>query len=283
MIRKYLIHLLITAVVIVNLTGCRTLQLNQDANVIGRDGKETSAGGGAAIHGNLLNGNAVYPGVDLNVEIQQRFGLNDTIEFQIKGHSDLSMFGSSRSGFRFYNHNVVNACLKVDLMGIQTHGVAIMPYIGLAFNANNTFTRGIRYSDQVDANFSFDPNVGFAVIASKSYFKRNLYYGGVINFTPDLAGICSRKLTQARYDLDLSFNIGWERMAYKVVYRNEFAIFTSFTFNTMDYSVLVENDDKHNFDYESVSYLANLLTFTFGVSYYFSASFRNHNKYGFNY
>ena len=283
MLRKYLIFLLITAAVIFNLTSCRTLQLNQDANVLGRDGKETSLGGGLAIQGNLFNNNVVYPGVDANVEIQQRFGIDDKIEFQVKGHSDFTMMGSSESGFRFYSHNVVNVCLKVDLMGIQTHGLAIMPYIGLAFNANNTFTRGIRYSNDVDANFSFDPNVGLAIIASKAYFKRNLYYGGIINFTPDLAGICSHKLTQARYDLDLSFNIGWERMAYKVAYKNEFAIFTSFTFNTMDYSIYIENDYKHRADVQSIKYLPNLLSFTFGISYFFQATFRNHNRYGYYY
>ncbi|HOV13722.1 MAG TPA: hypothetical protein PK771_05520 [Spirochaetota bacterium] len=247
---------------------CKTMQLNQTAEIIEKNKKESAFSGGVVIMGispNNLSG--LMPSAFINLGFRQRFGISEDVEIQIKGSSEISagwMFG-----VLLENHNVFYVSPKFKLFSSDYTNVAILPHFGVSLVVSTTF-RGFQLGVIGGSilGLGIEPQIGFSFIASRNSIK-NIYWGFIVNMREDFSKFYW-SLQLPLVDLDLSFNIGWEDRK-KVIYRHEFSFFTNFDLSLYKQEVPVYEDSSLQKIVETKTYyFPNLSFFTFGLCYSFS-------------
>ena len=241
------------------LTGCRTMQLNQDGKTLGKGMFESAAGVGAAVVLGVAYPWSIAP--DINVEFQQRFGVGEKTEVQFKVHNDFAAMGALNNGFGFSQQNEIDFSVKVNVYEKNGYAFSLLPFGGVAFGLVNTAepSKGgiiISYRDR-KLPFFINPNTGLAFIGSKSGLRYNFYWGGTINISPNVTLCVDGKPS---FETDFTFNWGFEIPKDRVVYRHEIALFSQMNW-------LIEQDSCNGSHYL-------IPCINFGLSYHFSAGVR---------
>ena len=104
---------IITAICAVILCGCRTMQLNQDGKTLGKGMFESAAGVGTALTATFMGTPIMAP--NINVEFQQRFGVAEKVELQLKMHNDFTGMYAPPYGQGFSSQNEFDFSIKVNL------------------------------------------------------------------------------------------------------------------------------------------------------------------------
>ncbi len=205
------------------LTGCRTMQLNQDGKTLGKGMFESAAGVGVAIVGGILYPSGLAP--NINVEFQQRFGVGEKTEVQFKIHNDFTGMIAPPYGQGCSSQNEIDFAVKVNTYDKNGYAFSLLPIVGCAFGISTSYPYkgGIPlYIGQYNYPFYINPNAGLALIGSKSGLKNNFYWGGTFNASPNI-GLCINEIPS--FETDLTFNWGWEIPKGRIVYRHEIDLF----------------------------------------------------------
>lgn len=239
---------IITAVCAVMLCGCRTMQLNQDGKTLGKGMFESAAGGGVGIVGGVLSSTTIS--MNINTEFQQRFGIGEKTELQLKVHNDLTASGGPYIVFGFSQQNEINFAVKINTYDKNGYAFSLLPFGGIAFGLSNIGgppkcllpipIGGVGCPGYVN------PNTGLALIGSKSGLKHNFYWGGTFNFSPSIPHLI---FGAVEIETDFTFNWGWEIPKDRIVYRHEIDLFCQINWMGMPFV-------------------------NFGLSYHFSAGVR---------
>ncbi len=245
---------------------CKTMQLNQTAEIIGKNKKESMFTGGAGANGTIVSSNIKSPPLPagmVNLGFQQRFGITTKIELQLKIRSDLAM-GGIYQNFLFENHNAFYFIPKFNVYSNKKTYISLLPHLGLSLSIMNTSRIGFLIPS-TSLTTGIEPQIGFSFIASHNFSKK-LYYGVIINFKEDFTKFYFED-SKPFFDMDLSFSVGWEDKQ-KVISRNEFTFFTNFDLYLKKQLVPVYEDSSLQKIVETKTYyFPNLSFFTFGLCY----------------
>jgi hypothetical protein len=213
--------LIIAAVAV--LSSCRTMQLNQDGKVLGKGMFESAAGVGVAVVGGILYPSGLAP--NINVEFQQRFGVGEKTEVQLKVHNDFTGMYAPPYGQGFSFQNEIDFAVKVNTYDKNAYAFSLLPLVGCAFGISTSYPYkgGIPIPlGGYDLPFYINPNAGLALIGSKSGLKYNFYWGGTFNASPNIQLLIHEIPS---FETDLTFNWGWEIPKDRIVYRHEIDLF----------------------------------------------------------
>lgn len=243
------------------------MQLNQTAEIIGKNKKESAFSGGVGIMGISPNNlSSIMPSAFINLGFRQRFGISDNVEIQIKASSEISagwMFG-----VLLENHNVIYVSPKFKLFSNDYTDVAILPHFGASLVVSTT-GRGFQLGiiEHAILGLGIEPQIGFSFIVSRKSIK-DVYWGFIVNMREDFFKFYW-SLQLPLIDLDLSFNVGWEDRN-KVIYRHEFSFFTNFDLSLNKQTRYISEDltSQNLVDQNTPTcYFPILSLFTFGLSY----------------
>ena len=258
-------------VILFCLCGCRTMQLNQDAKILEKGTGESAIGCGIAPVGSYMG--PMMGSVNLNLEYQQRFGVHKKAEVQFKIHHDVTFL--SMVDYKCE----ADFGVKINTFDNSKYAFSLLPFIGVTSGIDNY--GGIRGTYAIGFPFEYfiNPNIGLMLIGSNTLSKHNFYWGGSINLMPNIIRICL--VSNPSFDMDFTFNLGWEIPKDKVIYRHEIGFFFNYTMMFQPEPVYDLRDPNISFKdapiYKYI-YLPSNPIFSFGISYHFSAAFRYGKK-----
>lgn len=216
--------IMMSTVCAVMLCSCRTMQLNQDGKVLGKGVYESSAGGGVAIVGGAMSSTVIA--ANLNAEFQQRFGIGEKTEVQLKVHNDFAASGGFWVAFGFSQQNEIDFAVKINTYDKNGYAFSVLPFGGVTFGMSNIGVPPKCFLSIPMGEHSVPcyvcPNTGIALIGSKSGLKKNFYWGGTFNLSPSIPHII---FGIPAVETDLTFNWGWEIPKDRIIYRHEIDLF----------------------------------------------------------
>ena len=256
------------------LTSCRTMQLNQDGKTLGKGMFESAAGVGGALTATFMGTPIMAP--NINVEFQQRFGVAEKVELQLKMHNDFTGMYAPPYGQGFSLQNEFDFSIKVNLYDRNSYALSIMPFIGVCFGmSDNGFPLKGIFSLTGDTHYPLpgyvNPNAGLALIGSKTGLRKNFYWGGTMNFSPNITVMLNNGGLPS-FCMDYTFNWGWEIPKDRVVYRHEIGLFCQANLCVTKQPMFDASQPSGNSKTEF--YYGVSPTVSIGLSYHFAAAVR---------
>ncbi|MBP5706833.1 MAG: hypothetical protein J6W76_06075 [Spirochaetales bacterium] len=223
--KKYFYFTTLLFISISMLTSCRTMQLNQAGKTLGKGVYESAAGGGVGIVGGAMSTTCLA--MNINAEFQQRFGIGERTEVQLKVHNDFTASGGYYYTFAFSQQNEIDFAVKINTYDKNGYAFSLLPFGGTAFGMSNHGIPPKNYfvipTGENSSLLSYVcPNTGLALIGSKSGLKYNFYWGGTFNLSPSIWHLV---FGAPAFETDFTFNWGWEIPKDRIVYRHEIDLF----------------------------------------------------------